>query len=346
MMETIPFNGRVTIRDVADAAQVSIATVSRALNGKPGVAPQTVEHVRSIADRLGFTPKLAAQELRRSTPLAVALLFPIDDSEVDGYDLDFVFGAAAAAADHGVHFDLHLEAVDQRSLVGLYRSGRIDGVVLMQVAIDDWRVQTLNEHQLPFTLIGRPGADAGVPSVDPDFDGSIRTAVEHLWDLGHRSVGLIGRPTRQIRAGLGAAVRIADAFVAHCARAGIDWVIVPSELDRVSAAHAAGRLIDESAVTAIVTIHALATAATYGAARERKLSIPDDLSVVAIGSRRAMEMLDPVPTAIAFSPRDLGYRATDQLVDLLQHPHARPPGETLVPAELILRSTTSRKGPR
>ncbi|MCC5949260.1 MAG: LacI family DNA-binding transcriptional regulator [Nitriliruptoraceae bacterium] len=334
---------RPTIVDVAEYLGLSIATVSRAINDRPGVAASTRARVHEAVTELGFSPQISARRLQGRRARSISLLFPTESATVEAYDLDFVVGAAQATGERDFFFNLHLEQLGPEDLLTMYRSGLVDGVVLMQVGLRDWRAELLAEHGLPFAMIGRTEDPGGAAYIDFDFDGAITLAVEHLASLGHRRVGMVGRPPRQVRAQLGSAVRLETAFHHVCASAGLAATNVGSDLDRTSSYHAVERLLDDSAPTAIVTTHAQAAAAAVRVARARGISIPEELSIVAIGVDRVLEFLDPAPSALVFPAADLGYRAAGLVIDLVDTDVATSPTpqQLLLPAELTLRNTTA-----
>ncbi|MFP4310496.1 MAG: LacI family DNA-binding transcriptional regulator [Nitriliruptoraceae bacterium] len=330
---------------MAEHLGLSIATVSRAINRRPGVAERTIERVEAAVRELGFSPRLAARQLQGVQSRSISLLFPTDGASVEAYDLDFVLGAATATGERDYFFNLHLEQLGPDDLLRMYRSGLVDGVVLLQVTLEDWRVDLLQEHSLPFTMVGRTRDPEPTTYVDVDFDRAVGIAVDHLASLGHRTVGLLGRPSSQVRAGLGSAVRFETAFLAACDASDVVPLLVPSGLDRTSAAQALQRLhANDPAPTALITTHGQGTAAALRWARERGLGIPTDLSLIAIGTDRLLDLLDPVPSMVAFPASDLGYRAAAMLIERIEDGRSSgplPPEHLLLPVELTLRGTTA-----
>lgn len=341
-------NARVTIVDVAEHLGLSIATVSRAINRRPGVAAGTIERVDTAVRELGFSPRVAARQLQGVHSRAISLLFPADTTSVEAYDLDFVLGAATATGERDYFFNLHLELLSPDDLLAMYRSGLVDGVVLMQVQLDDWRAELLTEHGLPFTLVGRTRDARDCSYVDVDFDTAVTIAVDHLADIGHTTLGLLGRPASQVRAGLGSAVRFETSFLAACERRQVHPVVAASDLDRTSATQALRRVLrHQPSPTAVIATHAQGAAAIYRLAREDDRSIPEELSLIAIGTDRVLELLDPVPSTVSFPAADLGYRAASMLIERIEAARSGTPLEPehlLLPAELTLRGTTCPPG--
>src|SRR5581483_3796167 len=199
-----------TIADVARAAGVSVSTVSRILNGKQDVAEATRERVQQVIAELGYSPHAQAQGLRAGRTRNIALLFPLKYPGTLPYnslETDFIIGAAAAAADRNYFFSLVTTQVTKDSLIGLYRSAQIDGLVLMHIHTQDWRVDLLRHKNYPFVMIGHCADNTGLNFIDLDFEAVVQTAFDHVIELGHQRIGFLALPAEMRLRGFGPAVR-------------------------------------------------------------------------------------------------------------------------------------------
>ena len=137
---------------------------------------------------LGFRPHTQAQRLAAGKSRTIAFVHPIeylfDKSNLA--DTDFILGSAAAAAEEGYMFNLVTIPVEQDSLVGLYRSAQVDGVILMEIHLEDWRVDLLRERNLPFTMVGHCADNDGLSFVDMDFENAVRllSIIWSNWGIG------------------------------------------------------------------------------------------------------------------------------------------------------------------
>src|SRR5512138_2422260 len=125
-------DNEVTIFEVAQAAGVSITTVSRILNNKPDVSKATRQRVQQVIEALGYTPHAHAQRLAARKSRTIALLFPLERA-VSLLELDFIVGAAAAAGEENFFFNFMTAPITKSSLFGLYRSVQVDGIILMEI---------------------------------------------------------------------------------------------------------------------------------------------------------------------------------------------------------------------
>lgn len=190
---------RATIVDVARAAQVSRQTVSNVLNRPDKVAAPTLERVRAEIARLGFTPHVTAQQLRRRK--AAAFGFEVNPSGHGkmGHILDeFLVQLTVAAPDHGSH--LMVFAPDAEDVIEGYRqtlaTGLVDGFVLADTRRGDPRPQWLLDHDVPFVSFGRVWDLPDLHQwVDVDGGAGVRQGVAHLVEAGYDRIGFLGWPS-------------------------------------------------------------------------------------------------------------------------------------------------------
>lgn len=159
-----------SIRDVAERARVAVSTVSAALNGTRPVAADTRRRIEQAAAELGYRPSLLARGLQSKRTRILALLYPTPRSGFGLTEMQFATGAAEAARELGYHLLLspeHAEPVEElRHLTGL---GLVDGVLLMEVGLDDERTEFLLEAGVPFSMIGRTRDPGAIDYADIDF---------------------------------------------------------------------------------------------------------------------------------------------------------------------------------
>src|ERR1700712_1687079 len=176
--------GRPTINDVATAAGVSKGAVSFALNGRPGISPDTRKRILEAAEQLGWAPSPRARALSVSKALAVGLVVarPPEILRADAFFPSFIAGLEAALSPRGPALLQVAEQADHAAYRRLVQEGRVDGVFVTDLQVDDARPALLEELGLPAVLIGphlgaqsreRPSA-LGV-----DDAPGIKAAVEH-----------------------------------------------------------------------------------------------------------------------------------------------------------------------
>lgn len=189
---------QATIKQVAARAGVSTATVSYVLNGTGTVTDETRRRVLDAVTALHYQPRHAARSLRgRSRTLGVTIAGPAGRLS-DPVLAELVAGLADAAALRGYYLLLAPLGEDQPEpelCLSLARTGRVDGLVLLDMQVDDARAQALCEAGVPHVCAGPPPESCASPAVVVDGQGAAQAATEHLLGLGHRRIGLIQLPS-------------------------------------------------------------------------------------------------------------------------------------------------------
>lgn len=332
-----------TITDVARLAGVSVSTVSRILNGKQDVAEETRERVQKVIEELGYSPHAHARDLRAGKIRSIAMVFPIKyPSRIpfNPLDVDFIVGGSAAAGERGFVFNLQTASLSKTSLLELYRSAHVSGTVLMQVHVNDWRVNLLIEKNLPFVMIGHNESSNGASFVDIDFVAAIEMAFAHLVELGHRHIALLAHPHKLRAEGYGPAVRTWDGYQSVLSKYPIIRLYREVEFSGDSIYDAVNELLDEDPeLTSIVTVHADAAMTIMHALHMRGRQIPKDCSVVTLTTARIAEVNRPRLTYIRFPSYEMGYNAVATLIDLLRG-EVDSPQQQLIKPELIVGDST------
>jgi DNA-binding LacI/PurR family transcriptional regulator len=336
----------LTIVDVARAAGVSITTVSRILNNKPDVAPATRERVLATIASLGYTPHAQAKNLAGGRSRSIAVLYPADSIGFSGLEFDFFIGMANVASKNEFLFNLLFHPLSENELLNLYRSNRVDGVILMEVHLDDWRPALLREHGYPFVMIGHCEDNTGISFIDFDFEAALMLSMKHLHDLGHREIGFINLTGALRDQGYGPSVRGLRGYARGCAK----YELKPKARDArptiENVMSATQDLLDEYPdLTAITTLHTDGLIGIMRAATSRGLDVPTDFSVVGLIPDQIASLITPPLTAISFPAHVMGTRATQMLVQMLDSDIHEPEAMMLKP-RLVVRESTAvvRKG--
>jgi DNA-binding LacI/PurR family transcriptional regulator len=335
-------SNELTIADIARRAGVSISTISRILNGRDDVAPSTRARVQRMIDELGYQPHARAQNLRAGRAMMIALLFPPHNQNsylMTQFVLDFMIGASQQAGQNNYLFSFITQILDQTSLLKLYRSGQIDGAILMQVRLHDWRVDLLQNEGYPFVLIGRCSDNDGLSYIDLDFEGAILNAFDKLVELGHRHIGFITLPRRSFEEEYGPAVRSMLGFKAACQKHQLPEIFQETEFGIEPMFQAVQHLLSENPhITAIVTAHSESIPAIIQAAGTLGLCVPEDLSVIALLEDTLAERFTPPLTTIDFPSYNMGKQAVEMLLRKLNDPRCEPQ-QILIAPQLVMRDS-------
>lgn len=323
----------VTMHDVAKRASVSIATVSFVLSGAKPISAATRERVETAMRELGYRRNPVGVALARGRTNIIALLYPALQRPVSGTVMDFFTSAAARAQERGLNLVLWPISNDANEAAALARTGLVDGVLLMEVQMDDERVDALLPGTTPFALIGRTRDPAGLTYVDVDFETSMSEAVAALADLGHSQIAFItGNWGADHLEGHGAAERSRACFVAEMSLRGVENPLILPCPENSWDGRRLGRTLAEQhpEVTALVLMNEHAAPGLVMGLRDAGVSVPSDMSIISIGSSAHMAgMADPPLSYMRTPAVELGRLGVDAIIERIENAGAEPPAVLL-----------------
>lgn len=326
---------RTTINDVAAAAGVSVATVSKAVNGRYGIAPETVAHVLKVVEELGYESSLVASSMRSRRTGVIGVLV----AGFEPFSAEILKGVAYEL--RGSNYDLLAYAGshrtegpgwERRSLQRL--SGTlIDGAIMVTPTVVG------ASAEIPIVAIDPHTGRADLPTVESDSFAGAREATRYLIELGHRRIGFIGgRPDLRSAALREAGYRraLADGGIAFDAELVRDGYYE----QQASREPALSLLRSPSRPTAVFAANDLSGIATLEAAAELGLDVPGELSVIGFDDIPEASQMTPPLTTIRQPMQVLGATAARMVVTLmgggeLESTHA------LLPTRLVARATTA-----
>jgi DNA-binding LacI/PurR family transcriptional regulator len=331
----------LTIEDVASAAGVSVATVSRALRGLPNVALATRARVEEVARELNYRADPAASRLAAGRSRTIAVVVPLINS---WYFSNVVAGAEAVCAEDD--YDLLVVTAAHRisrqevfSIADDLRR-RVDGMIFVEVTLAPDDIETLRRRHLGVVTVGQ--STGTYPCVRIDNVAIGRLATSHLLELGHRRIGILGAPTEepawfdvpgQRIAGARLAMADHDVELDPGLVAGGEFTVDGGRraayalLRRRSRPTAMFALSDEMAFGATV------------AARDLGLSIPHDLSLIGVDDHEVAEVLGL--STVRQQVLEHGAAAARALLVHLADGGATR-GSGVAPPQLVVRTSTAR----
>lgn len=310
----------VKINEVAEAAGVSISTVSYALSGKRPISADTRRRIEKAVRELGYSPNAGARMLAGSRTHIFALTEPLRKDTHAPTHMAFVLATAVAARRND--YDVLL-LTDEDAKAGMGRvaaSGLVDAILVLDVAPDDERVKLARAIRTPTIFIGVPDDNEGLICVDLDFEAATALAVDRLADAGHTAIGLVGHPDVSY-AKSNFPPRVRAAFEARAAERGIRSAFGGTGTNRTSRS-ANRRTVDhllDAGMTALV-LHC--TEEAHGVVladlAERGLRVPQDISIVSVGGSfdtaslsTPLDSIPLVPEASCDMAVDLALRSLD-----------------------------------
>lgn len=317
-----------TMSDVARHAGVALSTVSYMLSGDKPVAAATRERIEQAMTELDYRPNAIARSLASRRTRILALHLPEFDVSAGETVFEIVRGAYDRAAERGYLLTVWPIASQRapHDLADLVAQGHADGVLLVEVALGDPRIDSLQEAEVPFLSVGRTRENAQLHYVDIDFEGTIAHALDELAATGHRDVMLIGRSRAMAASGYGPAVRSQEDFSRLAAQRDLthrEHALDPTP----QAGRDLARAVCESGARpdAVIAMNDLAVVGFVNELQVLGVQLPADLSVVTVvSSRRTASLTSPALTAWQAPGEEMGRRAVDGLLDQLADPGAAP----------------------
>ncbi|MER5599078.1 LacI family DNA-binding transcriptional regulator [Streptomyces sp. NPDC002265] len=330
----------VKITDVARHAGVSPSTVSYALSGKRPISEETRQRVEASIRELGYRPHAGARALASSRSNVLALVVPLRTGIHVPVVMQFAVSVVTTARRHDHDVLLLTQEEGEEGLRRVADTALVDALILMDVQLHDPRLPLLRSLDRPSVMIGFPAEADGLTCIDLDFKAAGELCVEHLAQLGHRVVALVGSPPEVYVRQTAFAQRVVQGFTAAADRGGLASAVHPCEAAPAAARRLAEQLLREQpALTGVVVHNEAVLEPLIDAFEQLGLRVPGDLSVTAICPDELAESLRVPVTSIALPSAEVGERAVELLMRKLAGDAV--PEATLLPPRLTRRASTA-----
>jgi DNA-binding LacI/PurR family transcriptional regulator len=330
----------VKLGDVAARAGVSPSTVSYVISGKRSISTATRNRVMRAIAELGYHPHAGARALASNRADVIALMVPLRSDMYVPVIMEIVMAIASAAREHGQ--DVLLLTGDEgtdgvRRVAG---SGLADAIILMDVELDDERIPVLREVSTPAVLIGLPSDAEGLTCVDLDFSATGALCADHLAELGHLDVALIGESESVYRRNTGFAARTLEGFQRRSAERGMRAVYRPCEGTYESTVGTLARILAERpSTTGLVVQNEAAIPSLLSALRQLGRLVPEDVSIVAICPDQVALQSSPRLTSVSIPADEMGRTAVRLAMAKLDGKDTA--GATLITPTLVVRDSSA-----
>jgi DNA-binding LacI/PurR family transcriptional regulator len=337
-------NAKTTIIDIAKASGVSVSTVSRIINDKPDVSEETRKRVLAVIKEHRFAPQVSWQQLASGKSRCITLHYPQTPTRIHMMN-SFVIGAAAACEKANYSLNVVVSPLDETSLLTFFRSGQTDGLILMEILMQDWRVELLRQNNFPFVMFGHCENNTGLSYVDFDIEAGIKMAMEHLVGLGHCQIGFVSAEPylftgTKTDSGYGHTHWSVKGYKDACKQYGLPVICERIQMATESVEERVLDLLAENPqLTAIITSQDIAVTGIIKAVQNRDLRIPEDISIVASAIEQMAELTTPPLTTINCQAEAASFQAAMLLIEQLE---GNSDGERhiLFPFELAVRGST------
>jgi len=321
-----------TIRDVARAAEVSVATVSRVLNSIDAVTQATRTRVLAAAAELDYVPHSGARSLSTRRTDTIGVILPDLHGE---FFSELIRGIDAATRARGLHLLLSHSHGDPNEATTVLRAmrSRVDAMVVMSPYADDEMLSAALSGRTPLVLLGG-GGSGGHPRFEIDNHAGAFAMTEHLIAAGHARIAFIAGPPGNIEA----AQRLAGYRAALAAHDSAPEQVVQGDFSEHSGALAAGRLLAGPRPDAIFAGNDMMAVGCLQALREAGLRVPDDVALAGFDDVPIARFLDPPLTTVGVPIAELGRQAVLCCAEILST-GAQCQSRTFTP-QLVVRASS------
>jgi LacI family transcriptional regulator, galactose operon repressor len=326
-----------SIKEVALKAGVSVATVSRVINGTGPVAAETRLRIQDAIDKLRYVPHGAARSLITNQTDTVGVLLPDLYGEffsevIRGIDL-----AARRNAYHVLVSGFHSDRAEIEAVLRALR-GRVDGLILLSPDVDAQTLQRNLPDTLPVVLLNTPGDGATFDAIQIDNYGGAYAMVRHLAGLGHRSIALIRGPKENVDAqdrlrGYREALRSLDIEASPALE-------IEGDFSEDSGYRAGRRLLKlKPRPTAVFAANDSMAIGCLFALREARVRVPEDVALAGFDDIPIARYLTPPLSSVHVPISELGMRAMDRLLHAVDSKNEHERSQETVPTTLVVRGS-------
>lgn len=331
---------RIKLQDVAARAGVSEATVSRVMNGRPGVAASTRRGVLAVLAEMGYEPPGLRDGARVGlvgliVPELDNPIFPAFAQAIEARLLSQGYVSVLCCAGRtGASEDDYVPTLLEHDVAGIIvvsgRHADVEG--------DHEIYRRLLQRRTPLVFVNGAVDGLDVPSVSTDEEAAATVAVEHLAHLGHRRIGFLTGSPNYVPV-----IRRLAGFHRTIVRLGLDRDddLVASSIFTVAGGRVGAQRLIEAGATAIVAASDVMALGVIGAARDAGLAVPDDVSVVGYDDTEFMAYTDPPLTTVRQPVEHISEHAVQVLLAQVSG-QAFGTSEYRVRPDLVVRSTTAR----
>lgn len=333
----------VTRRDVALKAGVSDTTVSFVLNNRTeaNISEETQKRVLEAARLLGYVPSAAAQALASGRTKTIGLITGGKDFSASDARSEVLFGVLSVARQNNLRLlvDQAQETGQKDFYLKLAKAKSIDGLIIPEPSLNDPGIQFLADYNFPVVVLGHL-PQFKLTEIDFDNEGGARAIMEHLLSLGHTRIACLTHTSYLNNSGLaerllGYKEALATAgipFNEDLVRYGVDTEI--SGYKNMLSILDAGQL-----PTAVFGLNDAVALGAMKAIQERGLKVPQSIAIAGFDDKPFARFLNPSLTSVKLPFEELGRRAGEMLLDLINE-KVEPGLQSTVPTQLFVRNST------
>lgn len=335
----------VTIKDVAERANVAPSTVSRVLSDSSLISEKTKQKVRKVMDEMGYHLNYNAQMLALQSTKTIGIVMK-NSSQESMYNTFFpevIHGISTLCSKHDFSISLTTGDTEEdifNDTVKMVRGKRVDGMIVLYSKRDDKVVPYLIESGIPFVVIGNPLNDLSkVTYVDNDNVLATKSATEYLLKLGHQKIAFIGQDTQfevgearqngYVQAIKEAGLKVSEGYMKKLHFSPSEGTRIVSELLELT-----------DPPTALVISDDLHASVVLTALSKQQIKVPEEMSIISFNDSIVSKISNPPLTTVDTQIYELGYEAANCLLELVKDPEAYRKS-VIIPTVIVERASCS-----
>jgi len=328
----------ITINEIARQAGVSKTTVSRVLNNKPDVKPETRAMIMNLISQNGYQPNAFAKAISSRNSQTIGLIIPYDANYIfsNSFYFEVIRGVSIETTSRGYH--LLFCYSNQENCVNIYKQKRVEGFIIISPgSIHKELIHNLIQLKVPFVATSRVLGENQPRFIDVDNFTGATLATEHLISLGHEKIGFMCGPDY-----LAASEVRMEGFLTTLKKYNLpvrDSLIRRGDGTSESGYEQMQLLLKEDLTAVFVYCDSMALGAVK-AIKDRNLRIPSDISVVGFDDIPMAQFLEPSLTTIRQPSYEKGVGAASMLIDLVEGKEV--PENKILPANIVVRNSTEK----
>lgn len=330
----------MTIEEIAKIAGVSKTTVSRVINNKPDVNPETRELIKGLISKYDFQPNAFAKAISLKKSNNIGLIIPYEAEYIfsNPFYVEVMRGVSTEVNRRGYY--LVICYPHDHNYVDIYKQKRIDGFILMSPgSFHKNIIQSLFEVKAPFVATAKITGEKDMISVDVDNYYGATLAVEHLISLGHRRIGFVGKPS--LTSSQDRLSGYKDVLRKYNIPYDERLVQIPETSSVKSGYIAMNEMLNsEVKPTAVFLANDVMAVGAVNAVRENGKSVPEDISIVGFDDIPMAGFVNPPLTTIRQPAFEKGVRAAKMLIQYLER--KQKPKSVNLGVELVVRKSTAQ----
>jgi DNA-binding LacI/PurR family transcriptional regulator len=340
----------ISLRKLAQQTNVSATTVSLALRDDPSVKPETRQRIQEAARKHNYMPNHLVEGVISGRTKLIAIINSDISTPPQAQLIEHIIDEATmrkwGCLVFNTHNDPEREALCLSQAIGLRVSGMI--IATVNYNAEESFFEELYKYRIPFVFSSVFAPEVAVPHIHGDDDITGRQIVDHLYELGHRRIGVVAGPKHSWKNSIrhNSTIKQLSKLVDFDSS-----YVIPTDWTKESGRQQTHALLEKHPdITALICVTDSVANGAYRTARERSLRIPEDISIVGFGGYPIAEDMMPSLTTIENDKHGIGKKCIDSLLELMDRPEGSPIPRRLldirVPGKFVLRESTGPVRPK